>query len=390
MSWSTTETHMNVWPAVREALEHRYEIIDWIDLLANDTDIQPQRLYNILKPFSDRHFEPNQRVIILHRDNDYYCNEFGFIPWNLYKIISRLNIPSEYFVMITAYKRMDQESKKLAQHFNVPAMTVVYCPYQYCPVPENVFAIQPNKHLISHPYVCLNGVPRNHRMYVLCQLQQNKLLDSGMVTLWPDRVVDALTDHTQVVADDPVPAGLHLRTTHPPTRVNDDLILSPEQASVFHGLHHDIYRTRTHPLITKGPNDASTRYQPEFLQHALWNLVTESIGEYPHSYHSEKTWKAVLTKRPFILLGGTNSLKDFKDLGFETFDRWINEDYDQQTTFADRADRAIKALAPFCAMDSAQLQDFYEQIMPVVEYNFEHYCRNFGGTRFENFVQGLL
>ena len=390
MSWSTIEQHMNVWPYVREALYEKYEIIDWIDILRNDRDIHPQRLYNVLKPLANRSFESNQRVVVLHRDNDYYCNEFGFNTWNLYKIISKLNIASEYMIMLTPYKGLELENQKLAAHFNVPPMKVVHCQYQYCPLPESVIPIEGNKHLIKYPYVCLNGVPRNHRMYVLCQLQQNKMLDSGMVTLWPDRTMDMFLGGEPEATDEPVPRGLHLRTNHPPTRVNDELFLSADQARVFHGLHNKVYGTRTHPLVEKEPNHPATRYQPGFLQHALWNLVTESIGEYPYAYFSEKTFKAVLTKRPFILLGGINSLRDFKDLGFKTFDRWIDESYDQQSTFADRADRAISALAPFCNMTGDQLQDFYEQITPIVEYNFNHYCTNFGVTRLENMLTNLL
>lgn len=43
---------------------------------------------------------------------------------------------------------------------------------------------------------------------------------------------------------------------------------------------------------------------------------------------SEKTFKAIANKQPFIILGNRNSLKKLKELGYKTFDSILDETYD--------------------------------------------------------------
>ena len=43
---------------------------------------------------------------------------------------------------------------------------------------------------------------------------------------------------------------------------------------------------------------------------------------------SEKTWKPIMVGHPFIMVGNKNNLKFLKDLGYKTFDKWIDESYD--------------------------------------------------------------
>jgi hypothetical protein len=51
--------------------------------------------------------------------------------------------------------------------------------------------------------------------------------------------------------------------------------------------------------------------------------------EYWHTvYVTEKTWRALLSKRPFMILGNKNTLKELHELGFKTFPMLFDEKYD--------------------------------------------------------------
>ena len=143
-------------------------------------------------------------------------------------------------------------------------------------------------------------------------------------------------------------------------------------------------------LIVGNPNEPLTRYQPRFLQSALWNVVNETVGEYPHAFITEKTWKAILTKRPFVLLGGIGSLQTLKDQGFKTFDNWIDESYDQQPTFADRCDRALAQIKQFCNLNKKELQQIANQMSEILEHNFNHYINKFGQYKLEILIRDQL
>jgi hypothetical protein len=114
------------------------------------------------------------------------------------------------------------------------------------------------------------------------------------------------------------------------------------------------------------------------------------VGEYPHPFITEKTFKAILTKRPFVVFGAPGTLKAIQDLGFVTFDGWINERYDNMTTIADRIDCVLKQIEEFCYMSTDQLQQTADEMQDISEYNFNHYIETFGKTNLSNFLNNVL
>jgi len=154
-----------------------------------------------------------------------------------------------------------------------------------------------------------------------------------------------------------------------------------------------VFFTRKHSVVEGmpwGTEDPKLRYQPAFLQQALWNVVTETVGDYPHSFITEKTAKAILTKRPFIIIGGLGTLATLHNCGFRTFDHLISEDYDQLPTVANRIDAAVQELKGFCNMSPGELQNFYSEVQSITEYNFDHYINNFGTKGLDTFIRDVL
>ena len=67
---------------------------------------------------------------------------------------------------------------------------------------------------------------------------------------------------------------------------------------------------------------------------ALINVVTEthydpSWNKLHHIFLSEKTWKPIVCKQAFIIIGPQYTLKYLKDLGFKTFSELWDESYDE-------------------------------------------------------------
>jgi hypothetical protein len=385
-----------VWPEIVYALHDRYEILYWCDLGIDDLDLDLDRLYSEFKQFENFTFAPNQRIVILHRETDYYTvpNADGFTLWNLFKIYSELNIPTEYTILLTSQPTVKQETVRLAQSFNLPNMQVKFIPYQWLPEPKVIQPIDSNVDQIQYPYVCLNGQPRMHRIYTLCQLHKENILSQGMVTFHPDFLpIVHLTNNKKSPAKHQVPRGMHLRTTYPATRINDTLMLTSEQHAIYHANRPHVFFTRKHSVVEGmpwGTEDPKLRYQPAFLQQALWNVVTETVGEYPHSFITEKTAKAILTKRPFIIIGGVGTLDTLHSCGFRTFSHVISENYDQLPTVADRIDSAVQELKGFCNMSPGELRDFYLEVQSITEYNFDHYMNNFGTKGLDTFIRDVL
>lgn len=180
-----------------------------------------------------------------------------------------------------------------------------------------------------------------------------------------------------------------LRTTSPPTRINDDLQLNQK----YHALlikHTDAFAAQTfrHPLIVNGPNDNDTFVYATFLKHSFVYVITETVADYPYAYLSEKTWKAFSTKMPFMLIGSKGSVQQLKNFGFRTFDSWWCEDYDNLQTAAERIEAVILELKKLSELSLSQLTQMKKEIESVVDYNFEH-LRIFKKNDLDNLQQTI-
>jgi len=394
MNTSSTNTRSfkfgDLWPAARQLLEDHYSILTWVDILEENLSLYPERIYQRFLPWAGYAFQPGETIMVHHRDTDYYYTPdcVGFTMQNLYQVFARLDIACDHVRLLSAYPDIAQESEHAARQAGMPAMKTLYAPYQWCPLPEHTAAVDLNAEHIQCAYVCLNGRPRQHRMYTLAMLKEMAIWDHGMVSLWPNRnsanhEIKAAGD---AAANSVLPDDLHLCKTVLPTNINETLVLTHQQRRILTRWFPTLtpYRSR---LIEGAAGDHGI---PLFLQRALWNITLETVGEYPHTFMTEKTVKAILTKRPFVLLGGHRPLAALERLGFRTFGRWIDQGYDTEATFAQRCDRALREIAHFCDRDPKQLQTVLREMQPILEHNFEHYRTAFGGVDLDNLIRSQL
>jgi hypothetical protein len=110
---------------------------------------------------------------------------------------------------------------------------------------------------------------------------------------------------------------------------------------------------------------------------ALWHIVTETVF-YDHKLHlTEKIFKPIVSKRPFILVGAPGNLAYLKRYGFKTFDRWIDESYDNELDPDKRILLITEQIEKLCSMSNSQLNDMYAEVKSTLEYNFNHFYGNF-------------
>lgn len=94
---------------------------------------------------------------------------------------------------------------------------------------------------------------------------------------------------------------------------------------------------------------------------------------------TEKTWKAVSVKKPFILYGVPGCLSWLHNRGYKTFHPYINEDYDLETNFNDRKKMIIDEMKRIASLPPAQLAELIDKCRPAVEHNHKLFLeeRNF-------------
>jgi hypothetical protein len=114
--------------------------------------------------------------------------------------------------------------------------------------------------------------------------------------------------------------------------------------------------------------DADTNY---YYDTSLISVITETNYQFEKSiFNTEKIWRPIANRHPFIMIGPTGTLKYLKELGYRTFDDFWDESYD---TIIDPAER-LKAITELCYTidnwsDHEKLNFFYKS-MVTTDHNY--------------------
>jgi len=125
------------------------------------------------------------------------------------------------------------------------------------------------------------------------------------------------------------------------------------------------------------------------LTSAFCHVVTETVYFLPKLHLTEKVFKPIVAKRPFILVAAPGNLAYLKSYGFKTFDRWIDESYDQETDNYLRIEMITAEIKKLCELSPAALQQMYQEMQEVLEYNFDYFYNGFKGVLVNELVDNF-
>jgi hypothetical protein len=89
----------------------------------------------------------------------------------------------------------------------------------------------------------------------------------------------------------------------------------------------------------------------------------------------EKTFKAIVASKPFLIYSDQHYLKNIRYLGFKTFSPLINEDYDDQSDPKVRAEMIIKEIERINLLNPEEYTNLLKNCRPIAEHNFNLYSR---------------
>jgi len=139
-------------------------------------------------------------------------------------------------------------------------------------------------------FSCLNGRNRKHREYTYAYLNQHNLLDKGICTfVWKGESVDGYTT---------------------PEDITSHTVQSDNFYKVFDNTYYDVI---TETLT--GEESVSLD-----IKHSWWQEV----------FITEKIWRSIYYKRPFLVIGNKHTIKMLQSLGIKTFNNILfDESYDE-------------------------------------------------------------
>ena len=119
----------------------------------------------------------------------------------------------------------------------------------------------------------------------------------------------------------------------------------------------------------------------ELFNNSYFSLVTESIyfdlGNVNSSISldchllSEKTFKVIAAKHPFIIASRPNFLEAVRMCGYKTFHPYINESYDTINDDELRLKAIMDETERLCNLTDDEYIEFQKNINSILDYNYE-------------------
>lgn len=267
------------------------------------------------------------------------------------------------FILVTTEKN-SQPLEQIQQRYGWP--TVYYFHhafaahdwfrgYQY-----DVRLIDPDQRQLRKKYISFNRITGSARVYrtlLLSELVAHDILDQGHVSFndvccenqlsYTQNLQLAVRENliTQRLADQ---ANANLSTVAMPLRidyVNEKFI----------------------------PNHSFVLSAVEATQESFCYLVTETCF-WEHKHHlTEKIFKPIVSRMPFVLAGPAHNLKYLREYGFQTFGHWIDESYDDIEDPVLRIQAIGRVMQSICNRSLSELETMLSDMMPVLEHNYQRF-----------------
>lgn len=87
-------------------------------------------------------------------------------------------------------------------------------------------------------------------------------------------------------------------------------------------------------------------------------------------YMDEKIWRPIVTKTPFIVHGPKNFIKNFRRLGFKTFNQWWDEGFSEDCS-DDQTRSIINIIDQIAEYSVEDLQKIYHDMKPTLDHNYD-------------------
>ena len=212
-----------------------------------------------------------------------------------------------------------------------------------------------------YTFLFLNGRARPHRKYLYERLKRLHLLDQSLYTMLDAKptVVRRFVfreNGTDVMA-----------TPSPLQRLPDEYEVERYRDPEFGPIVPD--RTFLKQELFRREWGEIYLYHRPYVD-TYFSLVTETVcSESDISFRTEKIAKPLAMGHPFVVAANRGFYRDLRNLGFQTFDKVIDESFDLIEDAQARMDRLIEVINDLCQQD---LGSFLDACRSICKYNQQH------------------
>jgi len=303
-----------------------YNIREWAE---------PLKKYNI----------PTNKILIV-------CTDKNFEHWTIKTLrdefgITNFNIMSTNFLL---HKALDSAKNYLKENANVDPLptkkfSVFSRNYQLWRL-EFYYKLWKNNILPESYFTFQNIMPYHWD------------LDGKNLTVPVDSIIE---DYSKIIKGKPL-SGFLKWLENLPYKAEDDTLYRTEKYNNF--VWDMLKNANIHICI-------ESHYDPLEKRYIQWPGIEDMTAErLSATFITEKVFKPILLKKPFIIVSTPNFFVDFKKLGFKSFSPLINERYDSKLDNATRMRYISKEIYRINRLSAAEMNLLIDKCKPIAEHNY--------------------
>lgn len=343
-------------------IHHHYD-----NIAAYLKTITPEFALAYLNPFGSTQYENIERIFNGHQGPIVLCYDQEPLLYDynkdLFDKFFQNKLSNRPVILLNTEKQSQDKNLILQRYkfidasyfFHIFAAADWYRGYQYH---YNITPVKDRE--ITHSYITFNRITGNARVYrsiFVAELLKNSILNRGHVSY-----SFTCPEHGSALAN----LDLAVDTYHIDASYMEEIKSYVPTKNL---------RIESEKEIPNGSSyiGATSQTMQSFCQ-----VVTETCYWENKTHLTEKIFKPIVCKQPFLLLGCVNNLEYLKSYGFRTFDKWWDESYDSIDDPIHRLWAVIKIVKQISTMPNSQLKELLVEMNDVLEHNYNlFYSRSF-------------
>ena len=292
------------------------------------------------------------------------------IPQIYNDVVLKYNIPPRNVTLVTGAFSADIENEKVSRELRTDKINIeIGMDFEYAAQQDLIYLKDDRKKPFAETlvdkeyktsYLNLNRRWRPHRPLFVSLLKIHDMLDKGLVSFAPSDDDRNWEETWHVMMDKVYKRG--------------DIPLAAQLAKH----HHAIVNMPPMYLDTKElvTNRAKFSSRNSWMYaNTYFSLVSEthyfSDEEVYDIFFSEKVFKPIAFKHPFILIAPHRSLAALRSLGYKTFTGLIDESYDNETNDITRLKMILEETKRLDSLQGQELSDWLSSAKEICEYNYD-------------------
>lgn len=285
----------------------------------------------------------------------------------IHQSIENIISPNAVYYFSAACNAKEIYNKICIEHNITNPINVYACnTWEYFTKKNSNITVQYNIKQKEKNYLCFNRITRPHRIALLALLHQHDLVNRGYYSFFSNNAY-----------------WINPNITHDTATINSmENKITPDLLNNIRANYNSILPQL--PLLLNTTADENKNYVSDtdiqYFDNSYYSLVTETyffeIDKYDTIdeegiFFTEKTYKPILMKHPFIILHKPYTLQKLKEYGYRTFAPYINEAYDNEPDHQKRLLMIVDEVIRLSKFTDNQWLEWQHNVAPIVEHNFE-------------------